>query len=383
MSEENNPFGNIDLDMFQEAGEYLEKIDLDTPGEDHEQHEQPAEIKAEEIEVKPEAGVEKPPEESPTTEVVEEENKPPSSQEIKDSSRLTPYFKLLVEEGAFTEDDFNKWDGTTDGLMDLEHSKMNDRWSSYKEETLHPRVKWLQDNLEEGVAFEKLLKTDSERAELGVITEEALTDNTELQKKVAQTYFRKTTRFSDDAIQRSISRLEDSGELETESKTFSTELVKINEEEAAQDLQTAKTERIAAIRAQEENLSNFKDTLNKTEEIIPGLKVNNLMREKIFSTLTTQTSVDELGNALNKITEARVKDPVNFEIKLAYLFELTNGFTDYGSLSSSGKKKAFKDFENAATALDQKRQSTKSNIPANDGDFMDNIEKLWNNGTIK
>jgi len=377
MSEEEKHFEDVNLDMLKEAGEYFENIDLDSPG-DHAQNDHKEEIKTKE----PEAGVEQTIEESETTEVVKEENKPPSSQEIKDSSRLTPYFKLLVEEGAFTKDDFDKWDGTTEGLMDLEHSKMNDKWSVYKEETLHPRVKWLQDNLEEGVPFENLLKTDSERAELGAITEEALTDNTELQKKVAQTYFRKTTRFSDDAIQRSISRLEDSGELESESKTFSTELVKINEEEAAQDLQNAKIEKIAAIRSQEEALNSFKNTLSKTEEIIPGLRVNDFMREKIFSTLTTQTNVDEAGNALNKITEARIKDPINFEIKLAYLFELTNGFTDYGPLTSSGKKKAFTDFENAANAIDKKKQSTKSNIPASDREFLNELDKLYKKGSL-
>jgi hypothetical protein len=56
--------------------------------------------------------------------------------------------------------------------------------------------------------------------------------------------------------------------------------------------------------------------------------------------------VDEsTGMPLNKIAQARAQDPLNFEINLAYIFEITNGFKDWSTLGSSGKKKAIEEFE--------------------------------------
>lgn len=351
-------FGSIDLSVFEEASQFL--------SERMEQEEETKEIDSnEEVEQENQE---------------DEDKKDPSSQDIKtDSSHLTPYFKLLVEEGLF--DSSEEWDGTAEGLINLENKKLNAWKEQYKAETLDPRVKWLQDNLEEGVPFEQLLQLDNEATMLESITPEKLVGNIELQREVAKEYYRQTTRFSEDRINRDIARLEEAGELEGESQAFSKELVNINEAKKAQALKTAQEERLNEEKQQKEQLKVFKETLRKTEEIIPGLKVTDVMKDKIDSTLTTIVATQD-GVPLNKIAKARMEDPMGFEIKLAYLFELTNGFKDWAPLNASGRKQAYKNFEEAAKQIDTKGTRTTSHAPDNN-DFLKELDGLYKKGLIR
>jgi len=369
--EQKNSLFDVDLNMFNEASEFLLK----------QQEEKTTEETTEEIEEEIDSN-------KVDTENQEDEEKikDPSSQETKtDSSRLTPYFKLLVEEGLFESSDSEKWDGSTEGLINLQHEKINNWKEQYKAETLDPRVKWLQDNLEEGVPFEKLLEIDRQEVGLENITEEVLSENTDLQKTIAKQYYKETTRFSDDRINKEIQRLEDSGDLETESKTFSTELKDIVAQKKQLTLEQARQEREASIKEQEEVLKNFKETLNKTEELVPGMKITNVMKDKIYNTLTTVVEIDKnSGTPLNKIAKARMENPLEFEMKLAYLFELTDGFKQWDNLIKTGKKQAYKDFESAASNIDATQTSSKQNIPeyANDGDFLKELDKIYKKGLI-
>ena len=373
--------------MVEENKEELFDIDLEAMDQmaewmNSKEEQDPPEVPKEEQEEEIEKTNQKQGDESENLE--DEEKQEPSSQEInKDSSRLTPYFKLLVEEGLLDSEYENDWDGTTQGLVDLEYKKFNQWKEQYKTEGLDPRVKWLQDNLEEGVPFEELLKIDKEATELEAITEDVLEGNLELQKKVAYNYFKKTTRFSDETINKSIQRLEDANELESEAKLYSRELLSINEQEKAQALENARNERIQAEKQQQEVLSNFKKTLDGVQEVIPGLKVTNILKERVFNTLTTAIDVDEkTGMPINKISKARMENPMDFEIKLAYLFELTNGFTDWSPLGATGKKQAYKNFEEAAKNIDYKETKTTQTYKDNT-DFLKDIDELYNRGIIR
>lgn len=367
-ADDDNVFAGFDMNMIAEASSFLEE---------RQAQEEPVEE-----EDKPNEDIDSN-NDGENVEDPKEEDKTPSSQDNdKDSSRLTPYFKLLVEEGEFSNEDFEKWDGTVEGLSELRYQKNQEQWNKFKEETLHPRVKWLQDNLEEGVPLEELLKIDKQSVTLEAITDEVLEDNIEAQKTVARQYYKETTRFSDDRIEREIKRLEDSGELKDESKSFNGELKTIINEKKAKTLEQARLERENAIKEQEETIKRFKDTLGKVEEIIPGKKINSVMRDKIFNALSVP--VDEVdGTPINKIVKARMEDPMGFEMKLAYVFELTNGFKDWSALTSSAKKQAYAAFEEAASQLDKKSTSSKQGFTETESkNFLNDLDAMYRKGLI-
>lgn len=289
------------------------------------------------------------------------QNADPSSSDIDDSKKdsfLTPYAKLLMDEGILQDFDIEKFDGTADGLVDAFRQQITKHVEEYKQ-NLDPRIKWLQDNVEQGVPLESLLAIDKQRVELSKITPEVLAENKDLQKDIVRNYLKATTNgWSDAKIEREVSRLDDLGELETESKESFELLKQINQQQEQYLAEQAKAEREAAIKAQQETLDNFKKSLNETKEIIPGLQFTTAMKDKIFKTLTTPVATDNMGNPLNSIAKARAENPLDFEMKLAYLFEVTKGFSDWTPLMTPGKKNAIKEFEEAARRLDYSKDGT-------------------------
>jgi len=166
-------------------------------------------------------------EEANETEEVEEEE--PSSDSLKSkanaksSSPLTPYAKLLKDEGILPNLDIETFDGTADGLKEAMYTEIVGMVEAYKD-SLPERVKNLINNYEEGVPFEKLLDIDKAEAELSEISKDNLTEDADLQKKVIREYLKKTTKFSDKKINSTIEYYEDTGELESEAETSLDEL---------------------------------------------------------------------------------------------------------------------------------------------------------------
>jgi len=340
-----DPFANIDLSMFETdaivneeevVNEELEK-ETDTPVEDTE------------------AG--------DNTEEQEEDNgEKPSSQETKDSSPFTPFAKLLVEEGATPNLNLEEFDGTPQGLIKAIQQEIEYNTNMYKE-SLNPRVKWLQDNIDEGVAFEDLLAIDKQRMSLNFITEDTLSTDENVQKQIVKEYLKETTKFSDSLIDKQIERLEITGELTDEAKGYFEELKQINAAKEQQAVEQAKVRQQEFRQQQEKILNDFKETLEKTEEIIPGIKLNRNIKDQIFKTLTTPVTQDpNTGAPLNAIAKARLEDPINFEKNLAYVWLATKGFKDFSTLNSAGKKTAMKEFESALNKGDNKFSTSKQNF---------------------
>jgi len=340
-----DPFANIDLSMFETdaivneeevVNEELEK-ETDTPVEDTE------------------AG--------DNTEEQEEDNgEKPSSQETKDSSPFTPFAKLLVEEGATPNLNLEEFDGTPQGLIKAIQQEIEYNTNMYKE-SLDPRVKWLQDNIDEGVAFEDLLAIDKQRMSLNFITEDTLSTDENVQKQIVKEYLKETTKFSDSLIDKQIERLEITGELADEAKGYFEELKQINAAKEQQAVEQAKVRQQEFRQQQEKILNDFKETLEKTEEIIPGIKLNRNIKDQIFKTLTTPVTQDpNTGAPLNAIAKARLEDPINFEKNLAYVWLATKGFKDFSTLNSAGKKTAMKEFESALNKGDNKFSTSKQNF---------------------
>ena len=53
------------------------------------------------------------------------------------------------------------------------------------------------------------------------------------------------------------------------------------------------------------------------------------------------------GNSENALMKQRREDPVDFDTKLYYLYELTKGFKDFSKFTASAKSSAIQDMERA------------------------------------
>ena len=344
-----DPFADIDLSMFESVDVTNAQVSEDT-----------------ELEDKIKSPVEDTNAGDNTEEQEEDTQESPSSQETKDSSPFTPFAKLLVEEGATPNLNLEQFDGTPQGLIKAIQDEIEYNVSMYKE-SLDPRVKWLQDNVDEGVALEDLLAIDKQRVTLNSINEETLATDENLQKQIVREYLKETTKFNDVLINKQIERLEATGDLTDEAKGYFNELKQLNVVKEQQAIQQAKLQQQEFQKQQEKILSDFKETLEKTEEIIPGIKLNRIIKDQIFKTLTTPVAQDpNTGAPINAIAKSRAEDPINFEKNLAYVWLATKGFKDFSILGSAGKKSAMADFENALKKSDGTFNTSKQNIRESD-----------------
>lgn len=270
------------------------------------------------------------------------------------SSPLIPYAKYLKEEGVLPNFDLEKFDGSIDGLREGMYSEILSGVEQYKS-TLPEAVKRIIDNYEEGVPLETLFSIDRERARYSQITDEDLLSE-DVQKQLVREYLETTTKFSKEKIDKEINRLSDLQELEDEAKAILPELIAIQADAEKQAVEQAKVQREAAEKARVAELESLKDTLKKTQSIVPGVQLSDAMRDKVYKNLITPVAYNEAGQPLNKLGVYRTKNPVQTEIILNYIFEATNEFKDWTVFNKGTKKAVISEIEAAARGLDNNRE---------------------------
>lgn len=294
------------------------------------------------------------------------------------SPSLTPFAKLLVDEGILPNLNLEEYDGTVDGLIEATRNQVYNGIEEYKQ-SLPEEAQRILRGVEAGVPFEQLVELNKQQLQYNNIDEETLSSDENLQKQVVKDYYKQTSRFSDEHIDKMIERLSDLGELEEESKISVKELAKFQEERQQQAIQQAEQERQRVIEEQQKQLDNFKKILEQTEEVIPGVKVSKSIKEKIERNITTPVAYDQNGNPINKIGKYRNENPIDFEIKLNYLFEATKGFTDFSIFSKKGKSEALKELENVSKSLDSRNASGSNKAPKANKDVTESINHFIKN----
>jgi len=329
------------------------------------------------IDLEGDVGEEEEQEETEEEETTEE--KPSSkSKEKPSSSPLTPYAKLLKEEGILPNMDLEAFDGTADGLKQAMVDEIIGAVDYYKE-SLPDRIKTLIENYEEGVPLEKLLQIDKNEIEFESLSENKVREDISVQKHMVEAYLKKTTKFSDSKIKTMIERYEDGGELEDEAVSAAAELKELSTKEREESVKEAQKQQKLNQERIEREVSELNKKIQGTEEIIPGMKLNTKIKNDLVKSLTTPVGKDQNGNPVNRIVAARMENPLEFEIKLHYLFEITKGFKDFSKLVEKGKKDSIKEFEEAATKLDKSTEGTYQNTDKKHTDkFINSITKTFN-----
>ena len=298
-------------------------------------------------------------EEEEQEEEIEEEEKPSSTNPDKkqSSSPFTPYAKLLKEEGVLPNLNMEDFDGTAEGLKTAMINEIVGAVEMYKE-TLPSRVKDLINNYEEGVPLEELLKIDKEEVQTLSLDEDKIKEDISLQKKTVRDYLKKTSKFSDKKIDNQIQYYEDSGELEEEALNAAAELKELIQTEKTQAVEQAKQKEKMIQEQARAELANLNKRVQEATEIIPGLKLNDRVKSELIKSMTVPAGKDKNGNPVNRIVAARMENPMEFEIKLHYLFEITKGFSDFSKLVEKGKKDTMKEFEEAISKTETMTEGT-------------------------
>jgi hypothetical protein len=304
----------------------------------------------------------------------------PQKSKSKTSSPLTPYAQLLVDEGVLPNLDVKSFDGTAESLKEAMITEIIGAIDMYKD-SLPDRVKNLINNYEEGVPFEKLLEFDRAETSVTSVTEESLEEDVTLQKKIVTDYLKKTTKFSDGKITKLVDGYEDSGDLEDEAKTSLTELKGLIATEKTNELKNVVDQKKIDEDNRKRELLYLQEKIKTTTEIIPGMKMNDKVKNNVLASMTTPVGYDQYGRPVNKIVASRMENPVEFEMRLHYLFEITKGFTDFTKLAEKGKKDATKAFEEAVSQMDdthyEEHEKGSEPLKTKSLNFLKGLEKTY------
>jgi hypothetical protein len=205
---------------------------------------------------------------------------------------------------------------------------------------------------QQGVDISTYQSAQKETLELSSITNEKLSSDVNLQKKIMKANLTGKG-FSEEKANKYIDNLESLNELEAESTDALSEEVAKAEEHQKNLIKEAEAQRQAAIEAQNATIAQMNKTLEETKEIIPGKALNKISREKILNSMTQIVGKDNNGNNLNAVQATRAKNPIDFEMKLHYLNSLGVFDGDWSSITKTAKTQAI-------SSLDKKLQDVYS-----------------------
>lgn len=126
-------------------------------------------------------------------------------------------------------------------------------------------------------------------------------------------------------------------------------------------------------------MANLKKTIAETKEVIPGLQVSQVIKDKLFKNMTTAVATDDYGNPMNRLGYYRAQNPMQTEMILNYIFEITNEFKDWSKLSKPVKSSVMKELEEAASRIDSsdsRGQSVRQTKPSNKSDLISAIDNF-------
>lgn len=260
------------------------------------------------------------------------------------SSPLASFARALVEEGVLSNLDEKDEIKDFDDLKALvrreieakEFSDLNDTQKEYLEA------------LRSGIPAEDFIKNKHDVSALENINDNVLKENEDLRRNlilndfISKGYSPERAKDLTDRSFKTDSDLEDSKlAFEALKKSKQTEIQrKIEAEQVAAD-QRRKDE--------EKQLEELKKFVNDTKEIIPGMNLNENVKSEVYNSMTKV--VDEKdGRPMNKLMKARAENPKEFEVKLHYLFHVTDGFKDFSKIVKTAKSKAVKEFSESLSS---------------------------------
>ena len=186
------------------------------------------------------------------------------------------------------------------------------------------------------------------QVELDAIDEDYLKDNLEVAKDIIYRDYLNQG-LSEDRARKMLRKTIDLGEdTIIEDAIESTASLKEYEKRFEEQEKLKYKESLAAQAAEQDKINlSIKNTIYNSKEVITGIPNTKALQEKVFRSMTEVIAKDPTtGEMQNKFMQTRSANPIEFDTKMYYLFELTNGFTDLSGISKTVNSKAVKNLEN-------------------------------------
>lgn len=272
----------------------------------------------------------------PIIEKTEDKGKTPSKGGSSDSSpSSSPYLafaKDRASEGVFldfSDEDWTELVERNDGdeaqalreLHALSLSEMVRTGVEKFKESLTPEEKMLYEAKEKGVPVDRYTLAKKNYSKYSKIKADDLEENVSLQEDVVSRFL-ELKGFSADEIQEEIEGYKALDNLEAKAKKALEVVPKAFEKQVADIENEAKAEDERRKDQIRQRVAKMKSMIENTPEIIPGIKLNKQVKDKIMESMTVPVAQDNQGNPLNAVMATRQKNPEGFEMLIHYYHQL-------------------------------------------------------------
>lgn len=199
-----------------------------------------------------------------------------------------------------------------------------------------------------GVPIEKYEEFKSSQDNLDSITEDQLTEDIEFSKKVIfQDYINQgVPEKKAEAILEKLSLLGDESIIE-DAMTSLSNVKEFNKQLIENEKIELENSRLSEEKLRKENDKKLKDSVYNTKELLQGQSIPKDVQDRVYKNMTTIVGKSPDGYEENSLMKSRREDPISFDTKLYYIYDLTKGFTDFSLLTNAGKSNAVKELEKA------------------------------------
>lgn len=272
-------------------------------------------------------------EEEEPTEKKEEIPSTPSDEgkSFPSSSPYLAFAKLSSEEGVFnnfTEEEWNELveeNGSEIGaLVALQNQVIEEELSKREQSfvnSLTDEDRQIFNAKRNGLPLDEFGEIQRNKKIYNTISQEKLESNEELQEQVVRKDLA-LRGFSEDEIEDTVTAYKDTDKLHKYSKSA---LNKINNHYETREkylVEQREQKQKLVEQQKQEQLNYVTQTIEGTQEIVPGMKLNKKSRERIMHSMTTPVAKDTEGNLLNAVMANRIKNPIAFEMALHYYNDL-------------------------------------------------------------
>lgn len=293
--------------------------------------------------------------ESNSEEVVEEEGQEEGDSQDDSPNIYSSFANVLVEQGLLPSLDLKET--KVEDAEALVNAIKTESETAAKEYIINKIGQDGYEALEKGVTLEEYQSHNKTVDSLDKITDDSLVSDLELSKNIilqdyinqgipenrALKILKKTIDLGEEAI------IEDAKES----------LVSLKEMQGKylQKLQVEREkEQAKELAAQEQIDNDLKNAIYNSKEIIKDIKIDKVTQDKVYQSITKVVGQSPSGVMENQLMRDRRENPVDFDTKLYYLYELTNGFKDFSKLISKSESKAVNKLEQTLRQTNFKSQ---------------------------
>jgi hypothetical protein len=276
----------------------------------------------------------------------EEENIFGTPAETKESpsslNALSSLVSVLQEAGVFSFNEEEKENiKDAQGLIDAiagqiknnEYSDLSDNQKEYLEA------------LRNGVPHDTYAVHKRNSNQYENITEDQIEESEDLQFELIRRKFLITG--SDDASAVKYAKLAiENGLGEEDAKSAKDSLVNYEKGIIEKQLRERVEETKRKEKEETERLSKLKSTINEKSDLLPGITINSVTKEKIYNSLTNVKAVSEDNQPMNEVMKKYLEND-EYKLRLHAFDVITKGFTDFSKFTKAEKSKAIVDLEEA------------------------------------